>query len=435
MTVFRAMAVVLALFAAAEYTGWPVLDQALGAVIAVLVVAAIWSAVSLGGIAVRRDLDADRAQAGDLLTERLTIWNRSRVPKWWLEITDHSSLPGHDASQAVRIGPRGERTWEARTRCVRRGAYRLGPLTVATSDPLGIFFRRRLLAINHEVVIYPRLVDVSAMRPPAGRLPRGAAASRRLLAHSTSSSTVREYVAGDPMARISWRTTARTGRLMTKEFESEASADLWVLVDLERLDRGTGAGDVQFTGDGGLPSREGDRRATEETIVSLAASLALEALGEGRAVGMICSGGQAVLMQPERGDRQRTRILETLAVVVADGEMPLAERLLVEGPRMRRQDVLMIVTASRQSGWVEVVGGIMSRGTPVAVAMVEGGFRPGEPGATGPTVAEVVGALAAVEIPVHVVGAGFGEVVPSHEGAAEATGRMGTTLRNGESRG
>ncbi|MDQ3167480.1 MAG: DUF58 domain-containing protein [Chloroflexota bacterium] len=397
MTVVRAVFVVLVLLAAAEYTGWPVLDQALGAVVAVLVVAALWSVVSLGGIAVRRDLVADRAQVGDVLVERVTVWNRSRLPKWWLEITDHSSLPGHDASQAVRIGPLGERSWEVRTRCGRRGAFRLGPLSVATSDPLGIFFRRRLLAIGHEVVIYPRLVDVSAMLPPAGRLPRGATASRRLLAHSTSSSTVREYVAGDPMNRISWRTTARTGRLMTKEFESEASADLWLLVDLQRVGQAVG-----------IENARGAAMAIEETIVSLAASLALDALTSGRAVGMICSGGRATVIQPERGDRQRTRFLETLAVVAADGEMPLAERLVVDGPRMRRQDVLVIITASRDAGWVEVGGGIMSRGTPVAVAMVDAADGSGSPGGSRPPV-EVVGALAAVDISVHVVPAGYGE--------------------------
>ncbi len=434
MTAVRAIFVTMALLAAAEYTGWPVLDQAAGAVVAVLVMAAIWSGVSMGGIAVRRDLAADRALVGELVTERLTVWNRSRVPKWWLEVTDHSSLPGHDASQAIRIGPRGERTWEVRTRCVRRGAYRLGPLSVATSDPLGIFFRRRLVAIHHEVVVYPRLVDVSTMRPPAGRLPRGATASRRLLAHSTSSSTVREYVAGDPLSRISWRTTARTGRLMTKEFEAEASADLWVVVDLERIRRGEGLAPDGHAAGTRQPTGVGRSRATEETIVSLAASLALEGLGEGRAVGMVCSGGQAITLQPERGDRQRTRVLETLAVVAADGEMTLGERLLVEGTRMRRQDVLIIVTASREPGWVEVVGGIMSRGTPVIVAMVDTGERPGGPGVAGASAVEVVGALAAVDIPVHIVRAGFGEPAPPDIALANQVDGP-TTMITGENRG
>ena len=43
---------------------------------------------------------------------------------------------------------------------------------------------------------------------------------------------MREYRPGDAFNRIHWPTTARTNRLMVREFELDPTVDVWIVLDL-----------------------------------------------------------------------------------------------------------------------------------------------------------------------------------------------------------
>ena len=80
-------------------------------------------------------------------------------------------------------------------------------------------------------------------RCPLWRLPpasiEGAHAQpERTLQTTPLATTVRPYAPGDSMNRIHWRTTARTGEIQVKEFDLEQTADVWIVLDLERGARG-----------------------------------------------------------------------------------------------------------------------------------------------------------------------------------------------------
>ena len=65
----------------------------------------------------------------------------------------------------------------------------------------------------------------------------------RSLPHTTPSATsIREYVPGDAYNRIHWKTSARQGELLVKEFELEQTADVLIFLDLHAPDH-TGSGD------------------------------------------------------------------------------------------------------------------------------------------------------------------------------------------------
>ena len=55
--------------------------------------------------------------------------------------------------------------------------------------------------------------------------------SHDLTPHAAS---VREYAFGDSISRVHWNSTARLGKLMSKEFDLDRSGDIWILVDLHR---------------------------------------------------------------------------------------------------------------------------------------------------------------------------------------------------------
>src|SRR6185295_10577118 len=67
----------------------------------IIVVAGVWTWTAINRIRIGRHTRALRAQVGRPLEERLSLRNTSRVPKLWLEVRDHSDLPGHEASLVV----------------------------------------------------------------------------------------------------------------------------------------------------------------------------------------------------------------------------------------------------------------------------------------------------------------------------------------------
>lgn len=99
----------------------------------------------------------------------------------------------------------------------RRGRHRIGPLTVSASDPFGLGTVRRTVAETTEVVVLPRLHDLSgAAATPIGGGGSGESA-RRGAALGAVDQSIRDYRSGDDLRRIHWPVTAHRGDLMVRE--------------------------------------------------------------------------------------------------------------------------------------------------------------------------------------------------------------------------
>jgi uncharacterized protein (DUF58 family) len=211
-----------------------------------------------------------------------------------------------------------------------------------------------------------------------GQLPGGDAVRQRTHYITTNVAGVRDYAPGDSFNRIHWRSTARTGRLIVKEFELDPTADIWLLPDMHRQ--------VQYN----LPIEEpeprdpwiailrGQRRpdieldpATEEYTITVAASIAQHFVYKDRAVGMITYAQGREVLQPDRGHRQLTKMLETLAVIRAEGDIPLGQVLLGESMQLGRGVTLVIITPSLDSLWIAAARDIIRRGVRVIAVLVD----------------------------------------------------------------
>jgi uncharacterized protein (DUF58 family) len=396
MAASRVIGFVLALIVSAEYTGWSVLDQATVAVVVVLVAAFVWSRWSLRGIGFERRLASDRASVGEHLHETLRLSNKSWLPKLWVEVWDFSTLPGYRANRILQVGGRAARRWQVSALCEQRGAFRLGPVTVRAGDPLGLFQRRKTLPVVHDVLIYPATLDVSGFQMPTSVLSGGRATSSKHPMETSTIAGVRDYTPGDPLNRISWAATARGGKLMTKEFDLDPTSDVWIVLDLDSAQYAPASYGVDHPA-----HREPVApwlASTEEYAVTIAASLAKRCLDEGRVVGMIASGNHLEVLLPDRSERQYIKVLETLALLHADGTMPLAECLTVEARRFQRQSVVVVVTSSASDDWVRPLLELTRRGILATVVMIEQDtFSP------APSSLMVVSALTSMEIPVVLV--------------------------------
>ena len=201
-----------------------------------LLLSLAWTQLSLRGIGLRRETRSRRSQVGRVFRETFSIRKIGILPKLWLEIVDHSTLPGHNASQvAPLLVGRRDHSWEVETTCSVRGEFQLGPITVVSSDPFGFFRSPRRIGASEKLIVYPLTVEINQVLLPIGLLSGGDAQRRLTHQITTNASSVRDYVPGDTMNRIHWRTTARTGNLMVKEFELDPAGGY---LAVQRLFRG-----------------------------------------------------------------------------------------------------------------------------------------------------------------------------------------------------
>lgn len=331
---------------------------------AMLVVSYVWSWSNVSGLQLVRQTRSLRSQVGEVAEERFLIRNRGLLPKLWVEVRDQSSLPGHRASWVVSsLGGRRERGWAVRTVCRQRGRFTLGPITITSSDPFGLFETSKRIAATSSMVVYPYAVDLPQFGLPSGELPGGGAMRRRTHYVTTNVSGIRDYFPGDSFNRIHWPSSARTGRLIVKEFELDPTADVYLFLDMQS---GVQADRLWQSAEDGSISQLGKRPtlppSTEEYAVAIAASLAKHLLIRNRAVGLMAYGQGREATPADRGERQLTKLLETLAVIRALGKVPLAQVLAAEGKSLGRNTSVVVITPSDDSKWVDALRDLRRRG-------------------------------------------------------------------------
>lgn len=334
----------------------------------VIGVALFWAWANQRGLLLKRATRSQRSQVGKYFEETLELTNRSRWPKLWVEVKDASDLPGHHVSRVVNALGRGAAArWQVRTLCQRRGRYVLGPLTLTSGDPLGIFQFTRAIPQTSSLVVTPATVDIPEFSPPTGYLPGGETLHRRTPYVTASVSGVRDYVPGDSFNRIHWPSSARTGRLISKEFELDPLADVWIFLDMY----GDAHAEAPWAApqeDVPLPwlSRRVERMelppSTIEYSVTIAASLANHFLQADREVGFLSYAREREVVQPDRGERQLTRLLEILAVIQPLGRLPIAQALASDGATLARHTTLIVITPSTDDRWVTILRGLRARG-------------------------------------------------------------------------
>lgn len=179
-----------------------------------------------------------RAMVGELFGVELTLSNsRPLMSIWIMSVRDAIQHIREELTATVlfaRVAPRSSQTGHYQLRLMRRGRYQLGPVLTFSRFPLGLVERSRLFPISGEILVYPRI----------GRL--GAAFRRRwlgateLVARPQPHAGVfhdefhrlREFRTGDNPRDIHWRSSARRGELILREYQQNRDYNLAVVLDL-----------------------------------------------------------------------------------------------------------------------------------------------------------------------------------------------------------
>jgi uncharacterized protein (DUF58 family) len=335
----------------------------------------VMSWISLRGVKVHRVARSLRSQVGQVFEERFEIQNTGRLPRLWIEVKDESSLPGSRGSHVLTlVGGREGRTYLARTRLTQRGVFPLGPTSLGSGDLFGLFPAMRSFPNQDSLLVYPILYDVHKFPNPPGLLPGGEALRRRTPQITPNASGVREYTSGDPLNRIHWLSTARRNRLMVKEFELDPLADVWIFLDASRIVHASkppppSEYDPQ---DIWKPrSKFNLPQSTEEYAVSAAASLARFYLQRGRAVGLAFSGQSLNVLPSDRGGRQLGKILEALALLRAEGTLPLEGLIEAQARHLPRGSTVVLITPATSEMVVQIADLLLRRGMRPVVVLID----------------------------------------------------------------
>lgn len=238
--------------------------------------------------------------AGESIDVTLMVHNAGRIPRFAIELDDHN-LPDlyrdEPTNIVMSISPGYVQRATYRAVFGRRGVHRLRDLLVTSAFPFGLVRMTRSLTFRSDILVYPRPVRLS--RGFEERLLRSA----RFFGESSVASRgqeevfgVREYLPGQNVKRIHWKTTARTGKPMILELEGRQDASFLLLLDTLPV---------------GDPST---LRMRLESVVGLLAGLTYFLTMQGVLFRFAWHGDSLHASKPGRGDAHYHAIMERLAL-------------------------------------------------------------------------------------------------------------------------
>lgn len=354
----RILAAILILFglAGALVTGGEIYSRLLYLGLILVLISALWTWTVVRSVRLRRRARTHRANVNDIFEEHFEITNSSFLMNLWIEVVNRSSMPGAAGSRLLTlVGARQKRSYTARTWLIRRGAFPLGPTSVTSGDPFGLFRIRRSFPPSGSLIVLPMILDIASFLSPPGLLPGGQVIRRKSSDVTPHASGVREYSPGDPLKRIHWPTTVRKGQLMVKEFEQDPQAEVWLFLDAQadvQIERPHYVTEPRsdallFKVDALLFGRRPEFHlppSTLEYAVSISASLAHYFLSQRRAVGLVASSRAYTVIPAERSERQETKILETLAFVEARGTLSIAGLVAAQVQHLPQGSSAILIT-------------------------------------------------------------------------------------------
>ncbi len=295
-------------------------------------------------IVVHREIDPSTLSAIRPVKVELTIANSSKNSIRALEITDQLShglklVSGSNQTVAdLRAG--GKVTLEYHVLPTSRGLYKIGPAEILSSDPLKLFSSKASLGDPDSLYVYPEQRPVKVRVSPRKTGTWWGSTPSRRAGVGMEFYGVRDYQPGDELKSINWKATARLGRIVTNEYETERAADTVLLVDAGRLS-------------GSLLDSKSILDYEAEAALGIASFL----LYGGNRVGLILHGHFRHWLYPGFGRGQYLKLRDQL-MLAREGESEIPLKFLV------RQLAPMILSQGSQ---IILIGHSFSLGLPEAI--------------------------------------------------------------------
>ena len=373
------------------------LAYAMYVLLGVLVTSRLLSQSWAQNLTAERECNRLTAEIGETVAVVITLHNTGALPVAWVLAEDllprralmfrppSIQLEGQRMKLQMIWG-HGEKNMFYRLTCNRRGYYQLGPTVVETGDLFGLHRRFRVVSAPNFLLVYPRVIPLEsfdiASRRPIGEVRM----TYRLYEDPTRIAGVRGYVPGDPLTRVHWRATARTGELQSKVYEPSTIVGATVLLEFHS---------------GSHPKHNEPVRS--ELAVTAAASVANAVYEMGQQIGLITNGRDAVdrirvegwdcdprsrkqarqaasmlekndrlqpvVVETRRGVEQLRRILEALARVELTDGLRLSQLIGETQSRLPRDATVIVILPGVDDETVITLQDLRRRGYAVSAIL------------------------------------------------------------------
>jgi len=277
---------------------------------ALLVVVAAVALIGRSRLVIRMRLPQRRVAVGDPAAVLVTAENPARLPS--VPVTVELPVGTGLVDVAIpSVHPKGTFEQQVPVPTVRRGVLDVGPVTGVRADPVGLVRREIVWTAREQVIVHPRTIAIPSTSTGLVRDLEGQSTTD-LSPADIAFHAIREYMPGDDPRTIHWKSTAKSGALMVRQFEDTRRSHLVVVLGVSRTEF---ADDEEF-----------------ELAVSAAASLGTRAIRDGREVTVVVSertpefAKRAVYAVQTLPTVTPTRLLDDFASVgLADACLPVAE--------------------------------------------------------------------------------------------------------------
>ncbi|WP_328452914.1 MULTISPECIES: DUF58 domain-containing protein [unclassified Amycolatopsis] len=219
----------VALLAAGLAGGWP-LPRALGAAGLLAVLGAVLAGARRVRVSVAREVYPDRVGRGRPAFAQLRVRNAGTRRQSAFTAGDRVGAGTHEV-RVRALAPGTESVLHYELPTGTRGRHQVGPLTLERRDPLGLGRAGITTGDTATLWVHPKVRPVLL---PVGGHPRHhhEGVTTELSPHGSHDlRDVREYVPGDEVRHLHWKATARTGRLMVRDFVDPEQPRFTVVLD------------------------------------------------------------------------------------------------------------------------------------------------------------------------------------------------------------
>lgn len=326
-------------------------------IIAAVLLLAAQSAIvrvqKLKGVRYERSFSKDVCFEGDQIEMVETIRNERWFPVPWIrlesimsadlkfETKDNLAIQTGELFQNHKslfsLMPYTEITRRHKVTCLKRGRYRLETVTMSYGDAIGLYTNTETKQMREELLVYPKPLPMDEMPISSDSLQGSVSVRRWMMDDPFMTRGVREYRPGDALRAISWKASARTGKLQVFERDYTADPRLFVCVNVETHET--------------MWRQVTDPERIEKGI-RLAASWIQYAIDNGWDAGLGCNGylsedpgKKRIRTEVAAGQKHLNDLYEVMARIEIDRSVPIDLYLEQEVNRAERRMDYVLITS------------------------------------------------------------------------------------------
>ncbi len=338
-------------------------------------VSRLWNRYCLNRIDFQRRFSQSRIFFGEETVYEVEINNRKLLPLPWVQIDDElpervTLLKGKaipivsdrvvlSSIFPINLYHRVRRRFPVR--CLQRGVFTFGPTVIRSGDIFGFFYKEKQIETLDHLFVYPRLVPLEKLGIPSRQFFGDIRIKRHLFRDPVLTAGVRDYIPGDSLKRIHWKSTARLGKLQTKVYEPTTTVDISLFLDVRTLKAPLWGSNYQL----------------QELGIITAASIARHALEAGFRVGLyvnqITRFTKGIIRVPHsQHPDQMIRVLEALAQIHQIETTPIDLFIRQEAANLPWASTLVVISAQPSGDVMSALLDLKRVGRSVSLVKVGG---------------------------------------------------------------